>query len=356
MNPSSDRRDRIVEFLRVVPIANPAAECPGLSTSTRTSQLTAGTFATAAAGATSVNVSLTRGFAKLGELCDVEVCDIVSLDSLRADVANMTIAGAQITNAVVTLGPAAPLTLIPDPDGGGSGFAAHSLKFLVQGKVNGGDEIYRAENDRPWRLDTTGGNFRLTGSLTFLATDATGRLLPVNVNADVRGTPATPQNEQCANFTSLQRLFGFEDVQDWTSSQANLLLVTNPVTQGCGALGVQGQGYMPIKGGTFVTAGLPVSAALSTDLFIPNNQPNQSWLGALQMYLSCPSGNVFNQYIGQVELTGKPQNAFSTLRFPLPTDVRNTLLRNLNDCFFSYALNVNQTNRTWILDNLRFTP
>jgi hypothetical protein len=74
------------------------------------------------------------------------------------------------------------------------------------------------------------------------------------------------------------------------------------------------------------------------------------------MYLSCPSGNVFNQYIGQVELTGKPQNAFSTLRFPLPTDVRNTLLRNLNDCFFSYALNVNQTNRTWILDNLRFTP
>lgn len=36
--------------------------------------------------------------------------------------------------------------------------------------------------------------------------------------------------------------------------------------------------------------------------------------------------------------------------------VRTTLTSNLNDCFFSFALNVNQTNRTWILDNLRFTP
>jgi hypothetical protein len=74
------------------------------------------------------------------------------------------------------------------------------------------------------------------------------------------------------------------------------------------------------------------------------------------MYLSCPSGNVSNQYIGQVELTGKPQNHYSTLRFPLPSVTLSTLARPLNDCSFSFALNVNPTGRTWILDNLRFSP
>jgi DNA mismatch repair protein MutH len=57
-----------------------------------------------------------------------------------------------------------------------------------------------------------------------------------------------------------------------------------------------------------------------------------------------------------VELTGKPQNKFSTLRFPLPAATVNTLGRPLNDCFFTIALNVNQTGKRWILDNLRFTP
>ena len=103
--------------------------------------------------------------------------------------------------------------------------------------------------------------------------------------------------------------------------------MTSPIRQGCGALGIQGSGYMPINSIAFVAGGLTVTAALSVDLFIPNNQPNQFYLGALQMYLSCPSVGSYNQYIGQVELTGKPQNAYSTLRFPLPTAVKNTLIQ-----------------------------
>jgi hypothetical protein len=116
---------------------------------------------------------------------------------------------------------------------------------------------------------------------------------------------------------------------------------------------------MPITGtasGIFNTAALSVNSALSVDLFIPGNQPNPFWLGALQMYLSCPTDNVFNQYIGQVELTGKPVNQFSTLRFPLPAATFSTLTQAPpKQCFLGLALNVNQTGRTWVLDNLRFT-
>ena len=114
---------------------------------------------------------------------------------------------------------------------------------------------------------------------------------------------------------------------------------------------------MSIASARFSTADLTLNTAASVDLFIPSNQPNPSWLGALQMYLTCPSANVFNQYIGQVELTGKPTNHFSTLRFPLPGQTVSTLTQSpANQCYFSLGLNVNQTGQTWILDNLRFTP
>ena len=163
----------------------------------------------------------------------------------------------------------------------------------------------------------------MRGTLRVLDVNQNADPMPVAVAVDASGTPSTPQSTACANLSPRDRLFGFEDPQSWSStvSQATLSLVTSPVTQGCGALGISGQGYMPINSSTFTTAGLNVTAAMSVDLFIPNNQPNQFWLGALQMYLTCPSANAFNQYIGQVELTGKPQNQYSTLRFPLPGPV-----------------------------------
>jgi len=180
--------------------------------------------------------------------------------------------------------------------------------------------------------------------------------LPIVVNVDASGVPTTAQSSACANQSSLARLFGFEDVQRWSSTAGVLSLVTSPVTQGCGALGVKGQGYLPITGSAFTTRGLVTNSAASVDLFIPGNQPNPSYVGALQMYLSCPSGNLFNQYVGQVLLTGKPQNSYSTLRIPLPAVIKSTLARTLDDCAFTLGLNVNATGQTWLIDNLRFTP
>jgi hypothetical protein len=113
---------------------------------------------------------------------------------------------------------------------------------------------------------------------------------------------------------------------------------------------------MPITSTSFTTSGLSPRAALSIDLFIPSGQPNPQQLGALQMSLSCPSGGVNNQRIGTVNLTGKPLNAFSTLRFALPQATLATLGRPLNDCSFAIAFKVNATQANWILDNLRFTP
>jgi hypothetical protein len=250
----------------------------------------------------------------------------------------------------------APLTQITPPDSPAfTGVAPGGLRLRLEGQMNGVDSVFRLVSTSPFRVDVTSA-FRLRGTFLLDGLGPNGTSLPITVTVDASAPPATPQDTTCAVESSLDRLFGFEDVQSWTSTAASLSLVTAPVRQGCGALGVAGQGYMPIVGAPFTTRGLATNTALSVDLFIPKGQPNPSWLGTLQMYLTCPSASVFNQYIGQVELTGKPVGQYSTLRFPLPSATRTTLGQPIDDCSFSFALNVNATGNKWLLDKLRFTP
>ena len=96
--------------------------------------------------------------------------------------------------------------------------------------------------------------------------------------------------------------------------------------------------------------------ALIVATFVPPGQPNPYWLGAVQLYASCPSGGMYNAYLGQGELTGKPTGAFSTLTYAVGSSVMATLSQTHNDCFFSVAVNVNATPTPVVLDNLRFLP
>ena len=267
---------------------------------------------------------------------------------------DQTVAGNSISGVTIeNVGPIA-LPGVGDVDSGLHSIPKGGMTLLANGLVNGTPATLVLQNNGTFLAGGTASKFGLQGALDMVVTDATGHLLPVSIPISVTGTPASAQVQGCLALSGRDRLFGFEDVTSWTGTNAVLSLVTTPITQGCAALGIKGQGYMPFTSSIFNTAALPVKAALSVDLFIPQNQPNLSWLGALQMYLTCPDANIFNQYIGQAELTGHSRNAFSSLRYPLPTATLSTLSQTL-DCSFGFALNVNQTNQTWILDNLRFT-
>jgi hypothetical protein len=342
-NTPGEVRDGVVQLFQVVPNSSDCAVAPAALIAY---DLTPGPLGQATAAGTTVPFSMTRGFATFNGN---------QLNDLNINIANLVVSGAHLSNVIVTNTFPAPLK-IGDPDNPShTGIAAGNLKVRVQGLVSGVPQIYNLQNDTDLDLIKSTTTFTLSGTFNFKDVDQNGNPLPISVTVTAPGTPSTPATKACATATPIDRLFGFEDPQSWSSTVAALSLVTSPVTQGCGALGIQGSGYMPISSVAFVAAGLTLKPALSVDLFIPNNQPNQSYLGALQMYLSCPSVNAFNEYIGQVELTGKPQNAYSTLRFPLPSQVTNTLKQGASDCSWSFALNANQTNRTWILDNLRFT-
>ena len=74
----------------------------------------------------------------------------------------------------------------------------------------------------------------------------------------------------------------------------------------------------------------------------------------MQLYLSCPSANFNNQYVGQVELTERPLNKFSTLNYSIPGPILSILQGSHPDCFFSIAVNSAPTPTPPVLDNLRF--
>lgn len=336
---NSSDRDIVPHLAQVIP--NDPRCAP--ATSPLAYNLTPGPLGQATAAGTTVPFALKRGSA---------VFNGNQLSTLVANVADLTVSGTQLTNVRVTNAGPAPLKL-GDPDNPShTGIAAQNLKLVAIGLANGAPQIYHLQNDTDLDLIKSSTTLKLSGTFRLTDIDANGRPLPVTVAVTMPGTPST---SGCATAPARDRLFGFEDPQSWSSTVGTLSLITSPITQGCGALGVSGQGFIPINSTSFTTSGLTLKPAVSVDLFIPNNQPNQFYLGALQMYLTCPSANAFNEYIGQVELTGKPQNAYSTLRFPLPAQVTGTLNARPSDCSWGLSLNVNQTNRTWILDNLRFT-
>jgi hypothetical protein len=338
---NSSDRDILVGLSQVVP--NDPRCTP---TAPLAYDLTPGPLGQATGGGTTAAFALSRGSA---------VFSGNQLFRLSINLADLTVAGTKLSNVRVTNSTPAPLN-IGDPDNPShTGIAAGKLNLVAIGLANGAPQIYHVQNDTKVDLTLSGTALKLSGTFKFNDIDPSGNPLPISITFTALGTPSTPATKACAAASPRDRLFGFEDPQSWSSTVATLTLVTSPVTQGCGALGIAGQGYMPINSVPFTASGLTVSSAVSVDLFIPNNQPNQFYLGALQMYLTCPSVSAFNEYVGQVEITGKPQNAFSTLRFPLPTQVTNTLRQGPSDCSWGFALNANQTNRTWILDNLRFT-
>ncbi len=163
----------------------------------------------------------------------------------------------------------------------------------------------------------------------------------------------TPEPSDAAVY---ERVLGFESAADWTSAQPNISRVLMPSrTQGSSALGVQS----PV-GGWFELRSKAVnpqggSKTLLVDIKLPAFQPNQWWQGALQLYVEAPSVGLYNQYVGQVELTGLATEQFHTVKFDVADWILTELVQARRDLTFKLALSVpSGANRFYVFDNLRF--
>lgn len=155
-------------------------------------------------------------------------------------------------------------------------------------------------------------------------------------------------------------VFGFEVGGVWTNNTgATLAQSTTQHSQGAASLSVR-----PGNNGYVALASVPlsnlaeVSPTLAVDVMLPRNQPNPYWYGTFQIYLNCPSRAIYSQFLAQVELTGKPREAWTTLNFPVNNALITSLLRaGYSDLVITLALNVPSPNaQTYYVDNLRFVP
>jgi len=149
---------------------------------------------------------------------------------------------------------------------------------------------------------------------------------------------------------------GFERANAWTSKQSTPSLSTTTKTEGSTSLRV-----VPSTGWTELTSSPTslvgagnIGPTLKVDVYLPTNQPNPHYYGAVSVFVSSPAARIYNQYLGQVDLNGLSTGKFSTLNFTLPAAVQRNLGYGLTDVTFKIQLNVNANSSAYYFDNLRF--
>jgi len=303
-------------------------------------------------GGVATPLTATGGSVVVDGACDGngENCIVPDVRSMRVTFADTVVQGVTVQNLEGRLAAPAPIVVT----NGVPRIPRANLQLELSGTFLGGTSRVQVSptQDVPLQLDAQSVSF--TAPFSALVPALNNVVVPVTGSITFAGSTSNP-GAACGGFSILQTLLGFEDL-GWTSTQASLSLSATRHTQGCYGLNVAGGGYMVVNSARFATPLPSLSPTLALDVFVPTGQPNPYWLGAVQLYASCPSGGMNNAYLGQVELTGKPTGAFSTLTYPVGSGVMATLSQTHNDCFFSVAVNVNATPTPVVLDNLRFLP
>jgi hypothetical protein len=176
-----------------------------------------------------------------------------------------------------------------------------------------------------------------------------------------RGTEADTETKRAA-LTSAD-VMGFEVLNQWNVVQGSVqsLTLTDTRTQGAKALAVaRPSGYTRLDSSNLPSSNMELGeidrgASAVVDFMIPAEQANPYWFGAVQMYVSAPSRNLYNGYLGQVELTGMRTGIYTTLSFKIPNHVADALHgQTYGDLVFGVVINVPiNSPGTYRLDNLR---
>ena len=145
----------------------------------------------------------------------------------------------------------------------------------------------------------------------------------------------------------------------WTKVQGNFTLAndTGLKSEGTLSLKLNGTGYMVVATPVFASSEVAsYSSQLSLDIYMPSPATNPSWLGQVQLFVTCTSGGIYNQPAGQVDLTGLALDKWDTLNFALPAKIVNLFKGAYKDIQISVAVNTNQTAaQPYRIDNFRFT-
>jgi len=143
-------------------------------------------------------------------------------------------------------------------------------------------------------------------------------------------------------------VFGFESPTYWSVS-AGTKSSTSDHSQGTAALAVRNFSYTDV---TSVPLG-PLSGVTST-LQLDVKPPAAPAWGQIQIFVTVPSQNVYNEPSNAVSVAGLTPSAYSTLQFTLTAKAVTALQSNASDKTIKIGVNAPQSSADFKLDNLRF--
>jgi len=151
--------------------------------------------------------------------------------------------------------------------------------------------------------------------------------------------------------TSSVAVFSFDNSSLWTPGGGTVSSSSDCV-EGSASLAFVPSYYSTITSAPLSTLG-PFTA-VSLDINLPTQQPSPYWYGAVQLYVSVPSLNIYNAYLGQEELTGLPPGRWENLNFAVPSYPGTELASaTYSDLTFTIALNAPVKSATYLLDDMQ---
>lgn len=155
---------------------------------------------------------------------------------------------------------------------------------------------------------------------------------------------------------TLSEVFGFEALSAWVVTSGTKSLSAQH-TEGASAISVANAvGYTELRSSTVAFSG-PAPQTIAYDLEIVTTRPAPSWAGSTSLYVSCPSHNLHDGFVGPRSFDGMPAVEFRTVLFALPSTISTALANGCSDLSFRLAINIpSGTTGSYIVDNLRFNP
>ena len=149
--------------------------------------------------------------------------------------------------------------------------------------------------------------------------------------------------------------FNMDDTELWTIPADEEVTTSSDKTEGAASFSVTAAGYKLLESDPVTQNAVGGTGFISFDYKIPSLQANPWWVGAVQFYVESPSRGLWNQWIGQIELTGLTKDEWHTGRLAIPAFVAQQLAdAAYSDLKVRVAVNLNPGSGALGLDNIRF--
>jgi len=150
---------------------------------------------------------------------------------------------------------------------------------------------------------------------------------------------------------SAQSVMSFDDTAAWGVTPGTISLNTQSHEEGSASIQLIGSGWNQLQSIPFSWGSNFSNVTLAIEQ--PATLVNPYWTGQVQVYMESRTFGIYNQWIGQVDLTPLPKGNWTDVSFVVPAWIISNITGAIPDLVFRIVLNTPQLSSGYSVDNLR---